>query len=290
MRLMKLNPVEKQRMMFRRMLYRTVAVDPRSSRSLAALLPYPLIILTSVLLNQPTLATGVADTINLSTGFDRGAGQLLANGVQDVNYTLTAVPAGVLPPVAALVGSHPTVLADSPPAIPNTYLMGSSDSRWLGVINSVFQPNSFYLQQGNPYVFQASFDLTGFDPLHAQIDGLRIATDNKLTSVLVNGTAIFSQPPDTQSNVSEEFMSFRVFADGLGQGLFHSGTNSVQFLVQNSGLAPSPLALRVEGRITVLAAEPGAFTLVGLGLVSIGVFSCGGRPRLPSKWRLNAIG
>jgi hypothetical protein len=214
-------------------------VDARSSRSLAALLPYPLIILASVLLNQPALAVGVADTINLSTGFDRGAGQLLSNGVQDVNYTLTAVPAGVLPSVAALVGSHPTVPADSPPAIQNTYLMGSSDSRWLGVINSIFQPNSFYLQQGNPYVIQTTVDLTGLDHSNAHIDGVRIATDNKLTSVLVNGTAIFSQPPDSQSNVSEEFKSFRVFADGLGQGLFHAGTNSVQFLVQNSSLAPS---------------------------------------------------
>lgn len=195
--------------------------------------------------------------VNLASGIDRSTGQLLPAGSQDANYTLTEVPAGVLPGVVALIGQHPTALADGPPVIPNSYLQGSVGSRWLGVVNSVFQANTFYLQQGNPYVIATTFSLTAPQASSALIDGLRTAVDNKLIGVRVNGTSVFNAPVA----FGEEFKAFKTFQNGLGQGLFLPGLNSVEFVLDNYIAAPSPAALRVEGQVTAEIPEPSTLVL-----------------------------
>lgn len=208
--------------------------------------------------------------VNLATGIDRSTGIVLSNGTQDSDYTLTGVPANVLPGVVGLIGQHPAVLADSPPTIPNSYLRGLSTSRWLGVINSVFQPNSFYLQQGSTYVFETTFDLTTAQASSALIDGLSTAVDNKLIGVRINGTAVFTAPVA----FAEEFKSFKVFQNGLGHGLFQPGKNTISFLLDNYIAAPSPAALRVEGQVTTLIPEPGGLLISATTFVVMG---CWGR-------------
>ena len=228
-----------------------------------------------LVLSQPALASPIrVPVVNLATGIDRNTGQVLVDGAQDPNYTLTAVPAGVLPGVVSLIGQHPTVLADSPPAIPNTYLRGSPASRWLGVINSVFQPNSYYLQQGNPYVIETTVDLSAMQASTAQIDGLLTAVDNKLIGVRVNGTTVFTSPVA----FAEEFKSFQVFQNGVGQGLFQPGANTIQFLLDNWIAAPSPAALRVEGQVTSLIPEPSSLFIIVTASVGVGI--CGRNFRL----------
>jgi hypothetical protein len=46
--------------------------------------------------------------------------------------------------------------------------------------------------------------------------------DNKLIAVRINGTTVFSQSPDLDGQVTEDFHSFFFFPQ-LGQGLCHSG-------------------------------------------------------------------
>jgi len=156
-----------------------------------------------------------------------------------------------------LIGSHPIVLPDSEPEIPNTYLKGSAGSRWLGIVNSIYVPDSFSVLQGNPYTFETSFALSPAAALTAQIDGLQTAVDNKLIGIRVNGSDVFTAPVA----FAEEFTSFQSFSDGLGQGLFHPGTNTVEFITDNFIDGPSPLALRVEGYVSAVVPEPSALYL-----------------------------
>jgi hypothetical protein len=221
---------------------------------------------SSFALHQPAYATAIRiPAVNLASGVDRSTGQVLVNGAQDPNYALVAVPAGVDAGMVGLVGRRANALTQSNPAVAGSYLPDSTASRWISVINSVFQPNSIYLQQGNPYVFETTVSLNAAQAPTAQIDGLRTAVDNKLIGIKVNGSSVFTAP----ASFAEEFKSFKMFQDGVGHGLFHSGTNTIQFLIDNYVSAPSPAALRVEGAITALIPEPttSALTILILGLV-----------------------
>jgi hypothetical protein len=203
--------------------------------------------------------------VSLSSGFNSSTNQPLPAGSPDTRYTLTAVPPESPPGLVGLIGSHPTVLPDSSPEIPFSYLKGSAGSRWLGIVNSVYVPNSFYVLQGNPYTFETSFELGATQALTAQIDGLLTAVDNKLIGIRINGMDAFTAPV----SFAEEFTSFKSFPDGLGQGLFRPGPNIVEFITDNYVAAPSPLALRIEGYVSTVVPEPNGLLLCGASIAFI---------------------
>lgn len=206
-----------------------------------------------------------APVVTLNTGINRATNLPFAEGTFDTNYTLTTVSLVSTPTQAAYIGGHPTVLGASVPAVLNSYLVGTAASRWLGVINDVFQPNHYYALWGNPYTFRTSFELTPGRATTAQIDGLRTAVDNQLIGIRVNGTDVFSAP----ASQKEEFMTFKLFADGVGQGLFKSGTNTIDFVLDNHVGGPSPMAFRIEGAVTAVP-EPNTLVLAAAAIAALG--------------------
>lgn len=130
----------------------------------------------------------------------------------------------------------------------------SAGSRWL-----IFDD----APEGTHY-FDVQVDLTGYAAAQAFVRGLRYVADNRLTSIAVNDTVVFSQP----TSVADEMSAWRALGD-VGLGAFRPGTNTIRFGVHNSpdlgGI--NPLALRVEGIVVAppIATDPTAS--LGAGLV-----------------------
>jgi hypothetical protein len=148
-----------------------------------------------------------------NSGVD-GTGTALVggDGTVDAHWTLVSGP-GVGSPVSAVTYKHPAYFADD------------AVSRWISV-SSIGGPSA-----GN-YVFQTTFDLTGFDPLATSV-GYRCATDNALNGVTLNGGAVGGD--------CDGFGGFSGFST-ISSG-FVAGVNTLQFTVTDLG---SPMGFRVE--------------------------------------------
>ncbi|MFO0897485.1 MAG: Ig-like domain-containing protein [Pirellulales bacterium] len=175
---------------------------------------------------------------NLATGIDDRTGTKLEGFAFDDTYRIGAGSAPFYP------GSVPVAMPGDPP-YPDMLLDSSSaDSRWIGVTG--LTEGDFNNTPAN-YFFDASVDLTGFDPATATIQGFRWAADSYLVGVYVNGELAYAGAPHSRQ-------SFTPAVD-IGQGLFHEGLNTVRLLVSNDNL----LGLRVEGLVEARPlAPPGA--------------------------------
>lgn len=241
----------------------TAAYEGQSHRQITAVCMAIALFLGAPL---PSAQAQRAPIVSLNTGINRATNLPFAEGAFDLNYTLTTVSMTSTPTQAAYIGGHPNVLGSSAPAVLDTYLVGTAASRWLGVINSVFVPNHYYTLWGNPYTFRTSFDLTPDLAATAQIDGLRTAVDNQLIGISVNDTSVFS----AVANQQEEFKAFKEFSNPLGQGLFKSGTNTIDFVLDNYTGGPSPMAFRIEGAVTAVIPEPNTLVLATAAIAAMG--------------------
>jgi hypothetical protein len=179
----------------------------------------------------------------LNTGIDDATSLRLNNNQSDTDYVIAPGSTG------GHVGEVP--IARSTP-LPNGWLAdaASTSSRWI-VLNTGVGQEGINAGPGN-YIFQTTFSFAGFDPTTASIPSLRYAADNKLVSLSINGTPVFSQ----DSTFAEEFGSFRQLPANLGTGLFHDGINTVTFEVMNQAGLNSPMGLRVEGVVSAPVPEP----------------------------------
>ena len=109
------------------------------------------------------------------------------------------------------------------------------------------------------YTWQTNFNLSGMNPLTAQIQG-KFASDN-IGRVFLNGV------DQGVSNPGSEFIAYTTF--NLTSG-FNAGVNILSFVVENANVnvSPNPTGLRVEVSGTALTAsapEPGALSILILG-------------------------
>jgi hypothetical protein len=113
------------------------------------------------------------------------------------------------------------------------------------------------------YDYQTTFSLTNLDPTTATISGAAYA-DNQIQDILVNGV------PTGISGGSFTNGSQLNFTIPTGFPGFHAGLNTLDFIVNNATLSPSPTALDVTNLTGTTTPEPagiGLLAAAGLGLL-----------------------
>lgn len=156
-----------------------------------------------------------------STGVDANGG-VLDDGMVDPHYTLTTNATDSA--ISEAVVHDSTIF----PIVTGPWLANSTSSKWIGPkLNTVDA-------LGGDYVYEVSFDLTGFDPASAVVLG-GWATDNGGTDIRLNGVS-------SGLVNSAQFGVLTPFELGSG---FVAGKNTIEFLVNNA--ADGYTALRVEG-------------------------------------------
>jgi hypothetical protein len=160
----------------------------------------------------------VAITSLYNTGVDN-TGNVLADGVADPHYRITAAPAPDAPGAAqvALQNGFPL----NAPWVPD-----GTTSKWIAPHAN---ENDFPNQGGQSepvgtYTYETTFSLTGLDPATAVING-QFSDDNQLVKVLLNGTDMSISSPGP-----EDFHAFHAFTITKG---FVPGVNKLDFVVQN---------------------------------------------------------
>ncbi len=207
--------------------------------------------LTSALLVPVAASHAEPITTLFNTGVD-AFGTPLSNGASEIHYTLTSVPSG---PTAVRVATS----ANGFPIPP--WLGDDAASAWIG-------PNSDSSLDGpvGSYDYRTTFSLSGFVPSSASISGFW-STDNEGVDILLNGVATGQSIPSAAS-----YTSFTPF--DLTSG-FVSGTNTLDFIVNNDG-GPTGLRVEVTGTATPLPIpEPASIALVGTALLGIGALRRG---------------
>ncbi|MFA6172211.1 MAG: hypothetical protein WC334_05315 [Kiritimatiellales bacterium] len=203
-------------------------------------------VISSVYANPITTLfnTGVA-----SNDTNGAPATLTADGAADAHYTLTVAPAG-----AVTTGPYVTTQGTFP--LNGPWLADSSASKWISPQAS-YPSTSVVDPEGN-YTYTTSFDLTGFDLATVIIDG-KIAVDNSISSIRLNGNSISFSPASTS------FTNFGTFAVSAGsQSLLTTGMNTFEFNVINAaGTAGNPGGLRVElSGVANTIPEPAAMSMM----------------------------
>lgn len=176
---------------------------------------------------------GIADLFN--TGLD-GSGSLLGNGATDPNYSFTSTPSGAASPASAIT---------SPPG---PWVANDSNSRWIG-------PDT--INGGGPagnYRYQTSFTIANGKSLtDAEITGLWAADNSARIFLNGNDTGITTTSFNTKASFTISDLTFFTF-----------GTNTLEFVVTNSGTTINPTGLLVDelnGTYSTQVPEP--ITILG---------------------------
>jgi hypothetical protein len=186
----------------------------------------------------------------ITTLYDTGVGNngaVLAGGAVDPHYALISSADPGYP------GPNAYILNDGA-AIPSVYIPNSSTSKWIAP-----SANVAYVAAGN-YVYQTTFNLTGFNPATAEITGQWTMDDNG-PSITLNGINIgVSQYAFAACEVWQPFTISSGFVPGI---------NTLDFTVGNAVLVTG---LRVEMTGTASVPEPGVLQLLSLVVVPFALF------------------
>ena len=193
-------------------------------------------------------ARGTAVSIDgrpIPTLFSTGLGAdgtLLSAGDADPHFVLKASAQGSPPP--------PAVAATA--VLPlGIWLTNNAKSGWLGPVNPGASVDAL-----GAYVYETTFDLTGFDPASARVT-CQVVVDDTLTDVLINGVST-----GLSSSGSAALSAALVITSGFVPGL-----NRLEFQTANSGASPSPAGFRALLSGTAVAVLP-TTTSVPLGPVA----------------------
>jgi len=141
----------------------------------------------------------------------------------------------------------------------------STDSKWIS-------PRPSYAgslaDPAGDYTYTLMFNLTGFSPASAAFT-YRLANDNSIVSVLLNGTSIPGAGPGFLTSLSGPL------SVGPGSAAFVAGMNTLAVTINNgAGTLSNPTGMRFEvvtsnavpvGQIP----EPSTYALVGLALAAL---------------------
>jgi hypothetical protein len=204
-----------------------------------------LLLLSSAMVLASSAQASVITTL-YNTGVDLfGVPQV--NGAVETHYSLLSVPGGTTNVrVATTANGFPL-----PP-----WLGDNSLSAWIGPAGSSDLDGPVGI-----YTYRTTFDLTGFIPGTAVING-QWSMDNLGVDILINGVSI--------SPSSTDFLSWTGFTISSN---FVAGINTLDFVINNQG---GPTGLRVEMTGDATAAttgvpEPASFILFGAGIGAIGL-------------------
>ncbi|MBN1441856.1 MAG: hypothetical protein JXA90_04055, partial [Planctomycetes bacterium] len=197
----------------------------------------------------PPEVEGLPSLFSLDTGFDNETGMTIANSSPDDNYVIYG-------PAGSGIADLATIVPDTAfPIDPATgpWLASSAQSKWIGT--------SEVSSNGPAGVY--SFQIIVRVPVGTDAASLRLiggwSTDNAGLDVLINGVS-------TGLSTGGNFTVLQPFPEGAGLGLFQSGDNTVEFLVDNAAPDGNPVGLRVEA-------------IVGTGVVDPTDLSTGVAPR-----------
>jgi hypothetical protein len=190
-----------------------------------------------------------ADVISVfSTGVD-GAGNLLPGGSVDTHYTVTGpgVPGG----------GQAIVLS----SLFSTWLPDDPHSGWIGWIDNAFPGNY------GVYTYETRFDLTGFNPATATLNGFWAA--DQFGNILLNGTTPSGtglSVPDLNWDVGHD-PNLTAFSITSG---FVSGMNTLDFVVT---MPDGFDGLRVRNMELTASPVPEPSTIIIAALGALGVAS-----------------
>jgi hypothetical protein len=207
-----------------------------------------------VALASPARA-GSVSVYNLATGFDNSTQMLLAPNTIDSKYSVVGPDGKTYFPQAREASNLPAAYVGDN-AMPG--------SRWDYFVADPSQTGPVFTPVGQ-YTVTTTFNVDGkYDAATAQIKALQTAADNALLEIKVNGTSVFSQ----SIQVGDSFGLENVQTIGdLGQGVFQTGVNTIEFTVNNEGL---PTAFRALGDVEaqlVPVPEPTGLALTAIGVV-----------------------
>jgi hypothetical protein len=188
----------------------------------------------------PVFGTGVA-----------ADGSLLSSGSADSHYQLISYPGQIGSAIASAYAFD---------SLPFGYLPNGPASKWI----SPSLP--FGDSPGGRYIYRTTFDLSGFNPLTATIQG-QIASDNE-ARIFLNGVDTGVTTP----NIG--YSSFVQFAFTTG---FISGLNTIDIQVHNDSFVSfNPTALRLDlGGSATAVPEPSTFAMLAIALPAIaGAIRC----------------
>ena len=205
-----------------------------------------------------------------NTGVD-ASGNPLADGTIDPHYQLTVNPDSGSPD-AFVIDS--TVAPVTGPWAPNT-----ANSKWIG-------PRANGGSAGGDYTYTTTLDLSGYDPSTVAISG-DWTSDNAAVDILVNGIST-----GLSKNDFTQVDRFQV-----PPGSFLSGTNTIDFIINNNGSGSTGLKienLRIGGNagsgatspIILIHPEDAAVSFEGDTTFTV---LADGAPTLTYQWRVGGI-
>lgn len=196
---------------------------------------------------------------SIDTGYSENEGATIANGEPDDHWIVTGP--GVPPQFATIV---PDDAFPIPPWIATT-----AQSKWIGLD----APSSNGAE--GTFVFRIDVLLPeGFDAESARLIGSWTA-DNGASDVLVNGVS-------TGVGVPGSFDVLSAIPADTGLGLFTTGENTIEILVDNAAPDGNPTGLRVEGVVGTGTVDPRSI-VTGVGGRGIGALPAG---FAVSDWRV----
>jgi hypothetical protein len=190
-----------------------------------------------------TLSTAaMADTLGV---FNTGVAGI---GAVDPNYTLVSEPSDATQGPATGAVPHPAWFAPE------------GGTNWInntGAYNVGEQPNGFY-------IYDTTFNISASENPATAILNIAFAVDDSGT-VWLNGAEVYS------GSDSYSYLTSITLSSG-----FHTGSNTLEFQVDNTGGAPTGLYADVSGTVDPLAVgavpEPSSMALLGTGIFSIAAF------------------
>jgi hypothetical protein len=193
----------------------------------------------------PVSAQSVAIPGLFNTGVDAAGTATLANGSQELHYTIIAGPPGFTP--TAFVLSNQLV---------GTYFQ-SPNSKWI-----------WQTAGGTPgsttFTFRLTFNLTGLNPATARLAGAW-GTDNSGFIQLNGGAQSFALTGNVAGNLNVP----HPFSFNTG---FVSGVNTLDFVVTDGGAPAGLNVTNLAGTASIISAsaapEPGTLILLLTGTVA----------------------